>query len=59
MLQVLRGLFVRLLDGPLRVNTDAAENKTPADDTFKKESQLEFRWKVQTECVLRVQLVSR
>ena len=32
MLQVLRGLFVRLLDGPLRVNTDAAESKTPADD---------------------------
>ncbi len=36
MLSTLRQLYVRLLDGPLQVNTDAAENKAPADDSFKK-----------------------
>jgi len=39
MLSTLRQLYVRLLDGPLQVNTDAAENKAPADDSFKKENQ--------------------
>lgn len=39
MLAVLRGLFVRLLDGPFLVNTEAAEDKKPSDETFKKENQ--------------------
>ena len=38
MLQTLRNLFVRLLDGPLEVNVPAAEGEKPADDTFKKDS---------------------
>lgn len=36
MLVVLRELFLRLLDGPLEVNAEAAENKKPADESFKK-----------------------
>ena len=36
MLAVLRELFLRLLDGPLEVNAEAAENKKPADEAFKK-----------------------
>ena len=36
MLAVLRGLFVRLLDGPFLVNMEAAEDKKPSDETFKK-----------------------
>lgn len=38
MLAVLRGLFVRLLDGPFLVNTEAAEDKKPSDDAFKKDA---------------------
>ena len=40
MLQVLRSFFVRVLEGPLRVNREAAEKKIPTDDTFKKEPGL-------------------
>jgi len=38
MLGVLRSLFIRLLDGPLRVNAEAAEKKVPQDDSFQKEN---------------------
>ncbi|CAE7497615.1 unnamed protein product [Symbiodinium natans] len=49
MLQVLRSFFVRVLEGPLRVNREAAEKKIPTDDTFKKDN--EARDKVRNDLI--------